>query len=108
MLIHSQEKANSGWKSLLVFSYFYNDNIGNLLELRGIISIEAWASANFFPGEGKNFSGEGRQEPTFCLKTTKSLAIYCFWPAREGQQWLILHENAKQLFLGNIFNSNEQ
>ncbi len=29
---------------------------------------QAWASADFFPGEGKNFPRGGGQEPTFCLK----------------------------------------
>jgi hypothetical protein len=34
-------------------------------------------SADFFPGEGKNFpEGEGLQEPTFCLKTNKKLLFY--------------------------------
>jgi hypothetical protein len=34
----------------------------------------AWASADFFPGEGKNF--QGGQEPTFCLKATKKILFF--------------------------------
>ncbi len=34
----------------------------------------AWASADFFPGEGKNFPGG--QGPTFCLKSNKKDTIF--------------------------------
>ncbi len=50
-------------------------------------------SADFFPGEGKNFPRVGGQEPLFAKKTTKkntifhkkSLKTYYFWPALAGQ-----------------------
>ncbi len=54
-------------------------------------SWRTWASADFSPGEGKNFPGG--QEPTFCLKNNekdtsfskKRLKTYYFWPALAGQ-----------------------
>ncbi len=56
------------------------------------LPTRAWVSADFFPGEGKNFPGRGVQEPTFALKqqkryyfSPKSLKTYYFWPALAGQ-----------------------
>jgi hypothetical protein len=58
--------------------------------------MATWASADFFPGEGKNFPrGMGGQEPTFCLKNNGKDTIFpkkakkhtIFgrpWPARGG------------------------
>ncbi len=40
------------------------------------IELKAWASADFFPGEGKNFPGGGGQEPTFCLKSNEKDTIF--------------------------------
>ncbi len=37
--------------------------------------LQPWASADFFPGEGKNFS-RGGQEPTFCLKSNKKVPFF--------------------------------
>jgi hypothetical protein len=52
---------------------------------------QSWASADFFPGEGKNFPGGAR---TYFLPkkqrkryyfSQKSLKTYYFWPALAGQ-----------------------
>ena len=38
-----------------------------ILTSRGMLGLQAWASADFFPGEGKIFLGGG-QKHTICLK----------------------------------------
>ncbi len=42
-----------------------------------LTSQKPWASADFFPGEGKNFpGGVGEQEPIFCLKNKEKDTIF--------------------------------
>ncbi len=39
-------------------------------------SMWPWASADFFPNEGKNFPGGGGQKPIFCLKNNKKILFF--------------------------------
>ncbi len=57
------------WNDFKVFSKMI------LLKWLLLPILFSWASAEFFPGEGKNFPG-GWQEPTFCQKNNKKDTIF--------------------------------
>ncbi len=67
--------------------------VANGLDNATLVALLPWASADFFPWEGKNF--QGGQDPTFCLKYNKKiLKNTIFGRPGEGKSPLPLHPDA--------------